>query len=1401
MTSGDLIPRTCTELSTEECDADQVRVCEPLSVFRDVPAYVLLGEPGSGKSEAFEQECQALGAGAERISARRFAKAKIESHLEWREKTLFIDGLDETRAGGLDSTSALDEIQSRLEALGRPSFRISCRSADWLGPVDRVPLSEVSPDGRIMTLSLDASDRSAVLEYLKSRLSDRDPAAFVHEVVSSGLDFMLNNPLLLGLLVAVALDDDDGPSTRREVFQRSCRTLAVEHNPSHPRSRQSRSAERVLAAAGRICAIQLLASKEGFSLASAHAEVDFVRVADVISDIAAASGLEDRDVQEVFATKLFMGAAEQHVVPFHRHVAEYLGAAHIADLIARGVVSAGRIFQALISNVEGRIVTDLRGLAAWLCTHSAGVRRLLIEADPVGMGLYGDVGELPVEDRRRLMNALVESARPEHLWGYSCFDQDERRYRDSTALSFRGLCKPDMAETVEKYLGAGERDDVPGHILEFMLRALSEAEDGWLDQLSSLVPHARQLALGETTQPDVRLAALVAFARLERSQSMKAATLSEALDAVREGRFADPDDRVGASLLRLLYPTVIAPSEIWAYASLLRRGPVNGEGWDFWRHVLCDETPIGQLPQLLDGFAEEAERLWPIVSSAFANEVPFRLLNRALREVGRGTEPERLYRWIAAVVANYERRSRNTDETAELSAWLATNEQATLQLRSIWVARSVSDEAGVDKQYFLKELLLANYPRNFVSWCVRAARERQRAEPEVARAFVREAYYALPKMREQFGTSVDDLRTEIDGDKFLTEILDAFTSRNSTSAESDGANEGWRRRLAESEAQLERERQERQRDWSSHLRDHIQELRTNSFSAPILHTLARAYFGLLMEVNDDDLPVDRVADLIGDDAEILEAVVDALRNAPARADVPSVERTAELTAGSKHDWLAYPVLAGLAIRQAEGSLDPSWLSAEQRRQAVAIAATAPVNPDQQPSWAVEWLHKDPTLVLDVLRRCAVASIRKGDTHLSMLNWLLEVEGLNDELCDFRLGLLRSMSVRMPHAQLQLFDYLMGLVLQHPDAGPLTKLATRKLASTSMTDAQRVRWLTLDALLWGGDTLRFLEEFLEHKPASAAELAQFLSVAARRSSFSIESVEDAANVGALIRIVGRAFPPRDWGTPGKAVRIGPAERMSSLISSWINELGSQSTADAGDALDTLIGDDHLNAWRGQLEFVRDKQRRLHSDTAHAQMSVVDVLGLLRDGPPANVADLSALLCDHLNDLSTRIQGDNSELWSQFWAGDRSQSPSQVKHEDTCRDALLAMMRSRLPDGVDAQPEGQYAADKRADIRVSSKSFNVPIEIKKNTHRNLWTAIEDQLIAKYTVDPETGGYGIYLVLWFGPSVDGYPRHATDGDRPGTPDELARRLSETLSFEQLRRVSVVVLDVTKPAMTGAG
>ena len=57
------------------------------------------------------------------------------------------------------------------------------------------------------------------------------------------------------------------------------------------------------------------------------------------------------------------------LVPVHRHIAEFLGARHLAQLIdGAGGLPIQRIL-ALITGADGGVVTEMRGLSAWLAAQ------------------------------------------------------------------------------------------------------------------------------------------------------------------------------------------------------------------------------------------------------------------------------------------------------------------------------------------------------------------------------------------------------------------------------------------------------------------------------------------------------------------------------------------------------------------------------------------------------------------------------------------------------------------------------------------------------------------------------------------------------------------------------------------------------------------------------------------------------------------------------------------------------------------------------------------------------------------------------------------------------------------------------------------------------------------------
>lgn len=151
------------------------------------------------------------------------------------------------RAGETDARIPLDEIRNRLDRLGRPNFRISCREADWLGPNDRQNLEAVSQDSTIRVLLLNELGMQAVRELLAEEIGVDNADAFKNEAERRGLGAMLRNPQTLKLLTKAVGPVGTWPDSRLETLELACRQLATEYHDEHRHGGPNHRAEIILA--------------------------------------------------------------------------------------------------------------------------------------------------------------------------------------------------------------------------------------------------------------------------------------------------------------------------------------------------------------------------------------------------------------------------------------------------------------------------------------------------------------------------------------------------------------------------------------------------------------------------------------------------------------------------------------------------------------------------------------------------------------------------------------------------------------------------------------------------------------------------------------------------------------------------------------------------------------------------------------------------------------------------------------------------------------------------------------------------------------------------------------------------------------------------------------------------
>ena len=255
-----IVERTCTEAPSNLDGEPNPVGTTPFSAFEDESAYVLLGEPGSGKTTVFERQADRTGACY--VSARDLIT--FNDQPEWHGNTLFIDGLDEVRAGSADARTPFDTIRARLESLSRPCFRLSCREADWFGTVDQTRLKAVAPGGQLTILHLDPLTDNDIVEILNHDPRVKDSQEFIDKARKNKLSDLLRNPQILEMLIK-AVKEDNWPSSRKQTFELACRTTLHEYNEEHVIGTSIKTVDenQLLDAAGFLCALQLITGKQG----------------------------------------------------------------------------------------------------------------------------------------------------------------------------------------------------------------------------------------------------------------------------------------------------------------------------------------------------------------------------------------------------------------------------------------------------------------------------------------------------------------------------------------------------------------------------------------------------------------------------------------------------------------------------------------------------------------------------------------------------------------------------------------------------------------------------------------------------------------------------------------------------------------------------------------------------------------------------------------------------------------------------------------------------------------------------------------------------------------------------------------------------------------------------------
>lgn len=1371
------VPRTCTEIGEKVAPIEAGRPSDnsidwfgllsgddptvgsgcpsrSLEHFRESDAYVLLGAPGAGKTESFKQEVE--WGGGRYVTARDFIT--LDDRPEWRDTTLFIDGLDEMRAGAADGRTRLDAIRAKLDRLGRPRFRLSCREADWFGANDQARLKGVSRGGEIKVLRLDPLSKDSIRELLRRHPDIEDADRFIVSARERGIDGLLANPQSL-LMLAQAVSGGSWPETRMQTFEMACRRLVREHNDEHRAAQRNRapSESELLDAAGRLCALQLLTGRAGYVLLGDGSGSECLGLQQV-------SGGDQATFRCALQTRLFEAPGESLAAPTHRQIAEFLAGRYLSRRIGDGL-PVGRVL-ALMTGEDGGIVSELRGLSAWLAAHGKTSRREIIDRDPFGVVLYGDVRGFSREEKHRILECMHRETE-KNPWHSRVARMDSR---------LGDLATNDMEEDFREILIDPARDGTRQRFVFIVLQSLTHGQV--IGALSDLL---MTTVRDDSWLPGIRRQALDTLIGYQE-QSMDTKDLRILLDDIHAGSVSDPDDDLFGILLKALYPKVMSISDLLEYLETPKDSSLDGIYVSFWLRHLPEKSTNVQLAEFLGAIIEQSDQ-FPVLHDS-ESRIPYHdrinfltrghlstcLLTRFLETVQRPVfsvvPAERLFNWLAVVL---DERFRFSSETNSINSWLGSHPDEYKEMIRTGMRRCTESNNFLRCMDKLEDRFRdVMRPPDFAFWCLEQATSSVDSSiREYLICQVADSVYHHPHDERLSHEVVEE---HLAGDRAL---VDAFVERL-----------GHRERTGKQMREMQQgitekdhvERLLRWKKWHDVVRRHRFALRENKGVPEILHRLARIYFGTYFGI-EGNTPEERLRCVFGEYDELLEAVLDGLRGSVNRADVPDAEEIIHLFTEKQIYEMALPFLAGLEI---SGGPDGE----RQIRQALAAYYTrlTGLYDNQPPIWYNSILKSHADVAADVLIRLVRAEVRSGNKVVSGVDSLRD----SDEIArQASIALLTTFPARCSIQQLHALRVLLRTALRLCETAQILELTDKKLANRSMNAGQCVYWLVAGVFA-SNSAGPYRERLRKYVSGNECRIRYLTTFVDQLADWIFPGCIRTPTLQLLIELMGSSYGPT----------IDPLDfdSRSCLIREFINKLAIVPSSDATQALESLSDDDALRSWKPYLVDALDRQNSVRREAGFHHPNVAQVQETLDGSSPANVADLAALTFDFLSEISRIIRDDSTSDWRQYWHWDYNshRRSSKPMHEDHCRDRLLSDLRSRFgPLGIDAAPEGLYADEKRSDIRVSYGGFNVPVEIKKSDHRNLWSAIRNQLIAKYTRDRGAGGYGIYLVFWFGKEHCQSPE---SGSRPGNAAEIEKRLRDTLSPEEARMIRICVIDVAR-------
>ena len=1306
---------------------------------------VLLGAPGGGKSKVCNEIATQLE--GRLVNADELIFDCVNEDPGFPGQILIVDGLDEVVSD--EVTEAFPKILQKILQLGYSNWLVSCRSCEWRPKIFDRQIQYVFKKKAIVAYLKDLANEE-VENLLKLFSKPGDAEQLMKAAINNEATDLLRNPQTLQLLVE-AVENAGWPETKKELFNTACQNMAGENNEIHKEKSVDRStSDQKIETAGWICAQLLMSGGQGIALGGESSKI-YHRPTELSSDEYSAD-----KIRETCKTKLFRPAQSSNVVAIHRTVAEFLAGRWLARAFSEcpPMLSSRRVLSCL-SFGAGEVPSALKGLHAWITSLTPISRTENIERDPFGCLMYGDLSGFSDGDVKCLFAALRTLSKVE----------PHSRNQEKIARFDRNLGRDSIKRG---FIGIISDDSVSPHLKCTLLDAIQRT-----DFAENVTEELQAIALNENATSSERIAAVDALPnslkgedwraladKLLESRSMK--SLSISLDKVisNHHKYFSGDQ---------IADHISVYVKIYSDLNLLSPDP---RMFDVSCRLAkkCDDRQVADIAiSLAKGMPECFYRTRIGMYGGLEKCLLDFFQQILLRDCDLTTDD--LWTLVSRLSGCSYRHSK-WEEVAQ--SWFYGKDEVRRQIQSSALSYAKHDQLGCDAIPRLSKISAGLHPNEAdVVHHMNKLVDSNDKPCDWLDKWECLVYWVLLQ-QGSYDSAIALAKEQAAEFKYLQPLLDNLL-RPPT------------RTLKRFLQECKKERQEEEQHWAAERHTRFTAVRESIRTGENLEALHEAAVVYLGRGHSKVCvpPRERLVEWVG--WENFDSITSGFQAAFRRSDVqPVFDYSTALEHENKECRLEDIALAlCVEIFFSGGSLSSlprdtllcALLACRWGFHLTGIAREA-FHPKLE-----EILFDDSTTKLTFIGDTIEPSLRAGEICVLGLERVLKEVQFADILPSLVIKWLSQSNKLSEHSAWKILRAAVRL----PNTSDLVDLVEERLGMNAFVNADhRAAWIAAAFVidfqrfrshiaLFAGEGKETLWEFKKIESEFGTDEQFFRNLTVEQIHFLIEAY---APQWPVVSLPPTRFGIRnDWDAAGWIARL-------------INLLGDLSNEGAIERLKALSKSNKMGSHQTPILHSLANARQVFAEKQHAEISLKDVRSILLSCQPISANDLKIIFLEEIKSYQEKIKTGPSCTYLTYWEADK---PSL---ENYCRDRLLDGLEQSMQNyGVSVHKEGAISSKGRVDLLLSLGNIVLPVEIKCQWHRNLWTGACNQL-ENYSKDYRSNGVGVYLVIWHGHVEDKErkPKRHRGAKRPKNANEMYEALYRNLPRKLSSATKIVVLDVSK-------